>query len=38
VSVATSARNQHGETVLRFHRTLLVYRRQAAELYARAGY
>ena len=37
-SVATSARNQRGETVLRFHRTLLVYRRHAAALYSRAGY
>ena len=38
VSVATLARNQAGDTVLRFHRTLLVYRRHAAALYARAGY
>lgn len=38
VSVVTTARNQTGDTVLRFHRTLLVYRRHAAGLYARAGY
>jgi len=38
VSVETLARNQDGETVLRFHRTLLVYRRHAGGLYQRAGY
>lgn len=38
VSVTTLARNQDGDTVLRFHRTLLVYRRHAAALYAQAGY
>ena len=38
VSVATLARNQDGDTVLRFHRTLLVYRRHASRLYDEAGY
>ena len=37
-SVATLARNQAGDTVLRFLRTLLVYRRHATGLYARVGY
>lgn len=38
VTVATSARNQHGEAVLKFRRSLLVYRRRANGLYLRAGY
>ncbi len=38
VSVTTHARNQDGKTVLRFDRTLLVYRRHASQLYDRAGY
>ena len=38
VSVATEARNQHGEPVLRFHRTLLLYRRHADGLYRASGY
>ena len=38
VSVDTVARNQRGEEVVRFHRTLLVYRRAAAGLYRLAGY
>ncbi len=38
VSVATTACNQRAETVLRFHRTLLVYRRHAEGLYRKAGY
>ena len=38
VTVATEARNQHGETVLRFRRNLLVYRCLAEEVYRRAGY
>jgi len=38
VTVATTARNQRGETVLTFRRNLLVYREQAKGLYLRAGY
>jgi itaconyl-CoA hydratase len=38
VSVTTEARNQHGDTVLRYRRTLLVYRRDGDTPYARAGY
>jgi itaconyl-CoA hydratase len=38
VTVATETRNQHGQPVLRFRRNLLVYRRHAAGMYARAGY
>jgi itaconyl-CoA hydratase len=38
VTVATTARNQHEETVLKFRRNLLVYRRQTEGLYLRAGY
>lgn len=37
-SVATTARNQHGDTVLSYRRSLLVYRRDADTPYARAGY
>ena len=37
VTVATETRNQHGEPVLRFRRNLLVYRRHAAGMSARAG-
>ena len=38
VTVATRARNQHGEEVLSYRRNLLVYRRLAATPYAQAGY
>lgn len=38
LSVATVARNQRGEEVLRYRRSLLVYRRDAATPYAAAGY
>jgi itaconyl-CoA hydratase len=38
VSVATRARNQHGEDVLSYRRNLLVYRRLAETPYAAAGY
>jgi itaconyl-CoA hydratase len=38
VTVATKARNQRGEVVLKFRRNLLVYRRPAETLYLRAGY
>ncbi len=38
VSVATKARNQRGEVVLKFRRNLLVYRRRAEALYLQAGY
>jgi itaconyl-CoA hydratase len=38
VSVATRAVNQRGDEVLSYRRTLLVYRRDAASPYARAGY
>lgn len=38
VSVATVARNQRGDAVLRFNRTLLVYRRSASGLYGQVGY
>jgi itaconyl-CoA hydratase len=38
ISVATSARNQHGVEVMSYRRTLLVYRRGATSPYARAGY
>jgi itaconyl-CoA hydratase len=38
LSVATVARNQRGEEVLRYRRSLLVYRRAAATPYAAAGY
>lgn len=38
VSVTTEARNQHGDTVLRYRRTLLVYRGDGDTPYARAGY
>jgi itaconyl-CoA hydratase len=38
VSVATSARNQHGAEVMSYRRTLLVYRRSGTAPYARAGY
>ena len=38
VSLSTEARNQHGDIVLRFARTLLVYRRRAERLYAASGY
>ena len=38
VSVSTLARNQHGDIVLQFARTLLVYRRSAERLYAASGY
>lgn len=38
VTVATRARNQHGEDVLSYRRNLLVYRRLAATPYAQAGY
>jgi itaconyl-CoA hydratase len=38
VSVATCARNQHGDTILTYRRTLLVYRRGAAAPYERGGY
>ncbi|MGH7040625.1 MAG: MaoC family dehydratase [Acetobacteraceae bacterium] len=38
LSVATAARNQHGAEVLRYRRSLLVYRRDAATPYAAAGY
>jgi itaconyl-CoA hydratase len=37
-SVTTLARNQHGETVLSYRRSLLVYRREADSPYGRAGY
>ena len=38
LSVATTARNQHGTEVLRYQRSLLVYRASAAAPYIRAGY
>jgi itaconyl-CoA hydratase len=38
VTVATKARNQHGEVVLNFRRNLLVYRRRAEAFYLRVGY
>lgn len=38
VTVATTSRNQHDETVLTFRRNLLVYRRHAEGLYRQAGY
>lgn len=38
VSVTTEARNQHGALVLRYRRTLLVYRRDGDTPYAQAGY
>ncbi len=38
VSITTEARNQHGDTVLRYRRNLLVYRGGGATPYARAGY
>ena len=38
VTVTTEARNQHGTIVLRYRRTLLVYRRDGDTPYARAGY
>ena len=38
LSVATTARNQHSNEVLRYHRRLLIYRRAAETPYARAGY
>jgi acyl dehydratase len=38
LSVATLARNQRGAEVLRYRRSLLVYRRDAATPYAAAGY
>ncbi len=38
VTVATTARNQHGEAVVKFRRNLLVYRQRAKGLYLRAGY
>ena len=38
LSVATTARNQHSNEVLRYHRRLLIYRRDAETPYARAGY
>jgi itaconyl-CoA hydratase len=38
VSVATRARNQHGEEVLSYRRNLLVYRRAAETPYRQAGY
>ena len=38
ISVTTRARNQRGDEVLSYRRTLLVYRRGATAPYARAGY
>ena len=38
VTVATRARNQHGEEVLSYRRNLLVYRKLAETPYAQAGY
>lgn len=38
VTVATMARNQRGEAVVKFRRNLLVYRQRARGLYLRAGY
>jgi itaconyl-CoA hydratase len=38
ISVATRARNQHGDEVLSYRRTVLVYRRGASAPYAQAGY
>lgn len=38
ISVTTRARNQRGEEVLSYRRTLLVYRRGATAPYERAGY
>ena len=38
VAVATHARNQDGEEVVSYRRTLLVYRRGAAAPYGQAGY
>ena len=38
LTVATTARNQHGDDILRYHRRLLIYRRAAETPYARAGY
>ena len=38
LSVATTARNQRGDEVLRYHRRLLIYRRTAETPYARASY
>ncbi|MDE2005094.1 MAG: MaoC family dehydratase [Rhodospirillales bacterium] len=38
LSVATRAINQHGAEVLRYRRSLLVYRRDADTPYGRAGY
>ena len=38
ISVTTRARNQRGEEVLSYRRTLLVYRRGATAPYEKAGY
>jgi itaconyl-CoA hydratase len=38
VSIATCARNQHGDAILNYRRTLLVYHRGAAAPYERGGY
>ena len=38
VRVLTQAKDQHGEELIRFERTLLVYRRSSSNPYATAGY